>query len=108
MFSLFKKNPKPPPFQPERDWRWLLAGALACVIILLVIYAWLNYQLNNYPAYLNNLSNDPENPAIISASSTLPKLNRAELQKYSDELSARQAQLDTLLNTPEKVTDPSL
>lgn len=108
MFNLFKKNPKPPPFQPERDWRWLLAGALVCVIILLAIYTWLNYKLNNYPDnFLNNSNNNLEN-SLTSASSTLPKLNRTELEKYSAEIIGRQTNLETLLKAPEKVTDPSL
>lgn len=103
MFALLKKKYKPPAFQPERDWRWLLAGALICIIILLAIYAWLNYRLNHYP---ENLS--PSTDTDASGTVTLPELNRAEIQRHSDELAAREKRFQEILNAPEKVSDPSL
>ncbi|MCC6290631.1 hypothetical protein IT398_00985 [Candidatus Nomurabacteria bacterium] len=86
-------------FRPQRDWLILLVITALTIIAIFLIYFYLNNLIKTLP--------ESQTPVADTASST-PRLTAEELHKYANEIDARGTKFESLLQSPPKISDPSI
>jgi hypothetical protein len=84
---------------PDRDWQWLLSAWLVAVAVIFLAGA---------IAYLSLFNRQAAGTVNVTASSTVPAVDREELEAVVKIINDRAGASESLKNTPLNLVDPSL
>lgn len=86
-------------FSPQRDWFILLTITALAIVAIFLIYFYLSGLIKTLP--------EIRVPETDTASST-PRLTAEEIRKYAEEIESREIRFETILQSPPKISDPSI